>query len=59
MWYRLDDVANSRRLDEQSLLEFALDNESKYNIVLENVPMISTWFVDDFVKDFKIYNSSK
>lgn len=56
MWHRVADVAKERNVPEAELLKFARDNESKYSVIYVDVgqyPMVSTWNVDDLVRDFR------
>jgi len=47
-------VAYYQRVDEVALTKFALENKEKYSIFFENnVPMVSNFFSDDLVNDFR------
>ncbi|MBZ0296966.1 MAG: hypothetical protein K8L99_30675 [Anaerolineae bacterium] len=60
MWHPLAFVAESRRLDEKRLTEFALSNQVQYGIVVERgVAEVNTWHVDALVRDFKASDTSR
>jgi hypothetical protein len=55
MWYRVSLVAETRRLPEKELVEFAEQNTVKYNISksVSGEPMVNTDVLDNFVRDFR------
>lgn len=54
MWHPTDFVAESRRVDSTALTAFALANKDKYGILVgQSYAEVSTWHVDDLVKDFR------
>ena len=59
MWHPIAFVAESRRVDEKQLADFAMLHKDKYGIVDDlGRPEVNTWHVDDLVKDFKACQSS-
>lgn len=57
MWHNIKTVAENNCLDADKLIEFALQNENKYSIIMEQkIPKVSTWHSDKLVHDFKIEN---
>jgi len=61
MWHRLSLVAESRKLELPKLIEFARAFHVQYSILDEasENPLISNWWVDDFVKHFKMFHAAE
>lgn len=51
MWNTLAQVADNRRLDKKAFIDFAMQNKTKYGLDDQN--MISTWYVDGLIQDFR------
>ena len=57
MWHPLERIAENRKLDKTKLIEFARVFHNQYSIIDEESenPLISNWWVDDFVQHFKTF----
>lgn len=53
MWLPLSQVAKERRVDEDKLTAYALSKQNQYGIVIQAEPLISTWYIDPLISDFK------
>lgn len=59
MWHTISFVAESRRVDLAQLQAFALANQDEYGIVCQGGRTeVSTWHVDDLIRDFKAHLAS-
>lgn len=54
MWNAVKRVAQNRRIIPEKLVEYAVQNESKFGIIIEaGGPSVNTWYCNDLVNAFK------